>query len=287
MKYFFNNLLHLFIFLSINTLFSKPLVLVSIPPQKEFVKRIAKDKVEVSVLLGGGASPHSYEPSPKKIVEISKARIWFTTGVEFERALLDKVKNISSDIIIFDTTRGVKYRNLEEHSHKDEEEHKGKTLDPHIWLGYESVKVQLKNILDGLVSVLPEEKTHFERNYNDYISEIDSVFKKLGKKLLPYRGKVVFVYHPAFGYFFDVFGIKQKAVEVNGKEPSQKDIVRVINEAKKENVRVIFVQKQFSKVAAEKIAQAIGGRVVQIDPLAENWLSNIEYIGNEIAKALE
>ncbi len=85
----------------------------------------------------------------------------------------------------------------------------------------------------------------------------------------------------------DNFGLIQKAIEISGKEPSLKDLVKIINLAKKENVKIIFVQKQFSKNAATIIAKSIGGKVVEIDPLAPNWLENIEKMANTIEEALK
>lgn len=269
--------------------FRKPSVVVSILPQIEFVKRIAGDKVDVTALVGQGTSPHSYEPTPRQMVEISKAKIWFTIGIDFERALLPKVKSMYTGLKIVDTKQGVKYRFLEEHSDEEDEIHSAKEeiKDPHIWLGYEQAKIILKNILEALKELSPENKVSFQENYNKYINEIDNTFELLFKELNPFKGKTIIVYHPAFGYFLDNFGIKQKAFEIRGKEPTQKEIVALIKEAKKEKVKVIFVQKQFSRTAAEKIAKAIDGEAVEIDPLAQNWLQNIKYMGESILKGLK
>lgn len=120
---------------------------------------------------------------------------------------------------------------------------------------------------------------YFRDNYSRYIAEIDSVFARLAKELAPYRGTTVYVYHPSFGYFLDNFGIIQESVEMGGKEPTQKNLAALIKKAQKEKVKVIFVQKQFSKTAAQTVAGAIGGIVIEIDPLAQDWLQNISAMG--------
>lgn len=274
-----------FLFILTNLIFAeKPILLVSILPQQEFVERIAKDKVIVKAIVGKGASPHNYEPTPKQMLYISKASLWFTIGIDFERALKPKIKSLYPSIKIIDLTNGIKYRTLEEHSHGEEEEGH-ETLDPHIWLGYEQVKIILSNTLINLKQISPENGEFFEKNYKEYLKEIDETFDEMKQKMKPLEGKTIFVYHPAFGYFFDNFGIIQRAFEVRGKEPTQKEILSIIKEAQKENAKVIFVQKQFSKNAAKIIAKAINGKVIEIDPLEKNWLENIKYMGKTILEA--
>ncbi len=237
-----------------------------------------------------GSSPHYYEPTPKQMLLISKAQTWLSIGIDFERTLKPKIKSSHPNLKIIDLTNGIKYRTLEEHDHEDhhDEDKKNKvheTIDPHIWLGYEQVKIILTNTLIALKEISPENSKIFEQNYKKYIKEIDNTFSELKIKLKPMNGKTIFVYHPAFGYLFDTFGIKQKAFEVRGKEPTQKEIITLIEEIKKEKTRVIFVQKQFSKNAAKIIAKSIGGKVIEIDPLEQKWLENIKYMGNILLEA--
>ncbi|MGC8764777.1 MAG: metal ABC transporter solute-binding protein, Zn/Mn family [Brevinematia bacterium] len=276
------------VFLAGNLIFSldKPIIIVSILPQHEFVTRISGEKVKVVTLAGVGASPHDYEPSPLQMAEIGKASAYFTINVEFERGILPKIKSLYPSLRIYDTAKNVEYRNIESHS-DEKENHKKEIIDPHIWLGYKQVKTMLSNILEALIEITPENASFYRKNYKAYISEIDRTFSALSNKLSPHRGKTIFVFHPAFGYLFDSFGLKQESIELGGKEPSQKHIVEIVKKAKKENVKIIFVQKQFSKIAAEKIAKAIDGKIVEIDPLAQNWLENINYIGNTISEALK
>ncbi len=278
------------IFLIFNSyIFSKPIVFVSILPQAEFVERIAGDRLKVNVLIGKGANPHNYEPTPRQVFELGKAKIWFTIGIEAERGLIPKISSINKSLKIVYLTNGIKYRLIEEHEHEDEEENheEERPFDPHIWLGYKEVKIILSNTLSILTKEFPEDKGFFEKNYEGYIREIDNTFGELASKLKGLKGKTIIVYHPAFGYFFDNFGIIQKPVEIKGKEPTQKDIVNLINFARKENIKVIFVQKQFSKNAAKTIAKAINGRVIEIDPLEKEWLKNAKKMGELIAGALE
>lgn len=271
-----------------------PVVAVSILPQAEFVERIAGDKVKVLVLVGPGASPHSYEPTPRQMSDLSRTAAWFSIGVEFERALRPKIRSLYPKMKVVDTSGKVVLRKLEAHdeeaavssedsAHKDEQG----GPDPHIWLGHEAVKVQLAAILEGLKALMPEHAALFAANHEAYVKEIDAVFAGLGRQLLPLKGTTIFVYHPSFGYFLDNFGIRQEAVEVGGKEPTQKTLAALIQRAKADGARLIFVQKQFSLAAARTVASAIGGKVVEIDPLARQWLANIRIMGAAIASTMD
>lgn len=261
-----------------------PSVAVSILPQAEFVRRVAGDAVRVIVLVGPGSSPHSYEPSPRQMAQLSSASAWFTIGVEFETALAPKVRKLYPRLLLADTSRNLKFRTLEAHE-EEGEGHGEEARDPHVWLGKDEVKSQLAVIRDELSKILPSKAGQFASNHDAFVRDIDAAFAALEPKLAPLRGERVFVYHPSFGYFLDDFGIIQEAVELGGKEPTQKTLAALIAKAKEEKARAVFVQKQFSSNAAKTIAKAIGAAVVEIDPLAERWLDNISAIGEALAKA--
>ena len=265
-----------------------PVIAVSILPQSEFVARIAGGKVKILTLVGPGASPHNYEPTPRQMAELSGASVWLSIGVEFENALLPKVKSLYPRMKVVNTVRDVVYRKLESHAHEEGavvDEAGG--LDPHVWLGRDAVITQLAATRDALIALKPSEAAIFKANHDAYLREIDSVFSLLSKELAPLRGGTAFVYHPSFGYFLDNFGIKQEAVEVGGKEPTQKTLSLLIKSAREDGAKIIFVQKQFSPTAAKTVAKAIGGLVVEIDPLAPNWLENIRTMGEALKKTIE
>jgi zinc transport system substrate-binding protein len=279
----------------------KPVVAVSIQPQAYFVQRLAGDRLDLLTLVGPGQSPHSYEPTPRQMADLSRAKAWFTIAVEFENALLPKIASLYPGLRIVDTTKGIKFRSMEAHSHDDDdddhddddddhddhddqdEDHEAR--DPHVWLGRDSVKVQVGHILAGLSAIDPENVSVFRANYDAFIREIDALFDGLAKDLGPLRGKPVFVFHPAFGYFFDEFGIIQEAVETGGKEPTQRALASLIDEAKKEGAKTIFVQVQFPANAARSVASAIGGSVVEIDPLAADWANNLKIMAEALRRS--
>lgn len=257
-------------------------VVVSILPQAYFVQRIAGDRFEPVVLVGAGQSPHSYEPTPRQMAELSKTAAWLRIGIDFEKGLAPKIAAAYPALPIIDLTAGVKLRRLEAHAHEGEEAEEEGGNDPHIWLGRQGALTMAANIRDALSKLDPAGAASYAANHDALVADVRAAFDSLAPVLSPLRGKTVFVYHPAFGYFLDEFGIEQEAVETGGKEPTQKQLAALIAEAKADGAKVIFVQTQFPATAAKTVAEAIGGTVVPMDDLAPDWLDNIKRLGDAI-----
>ena len=212
-------------------------------------------------------------------------------SADFEKALKPKIASLYSNLAIVDTTVGIKYRRMESHGHDGETEEAGPAeesgLDQHVWLGRQAAIAMAGSIRDALTTYDPAGSPAYSINHDSFVKDIDAAFDGLKAKLAPLSGKSVFVYHPAFGYFLDEFGIGQEAVETGGKEPTQKALAGLIEEARADGAKVIFVQVQFPTSAAQTVARAIGGVVVPIDPLAPDWLDHIKRIGTGLTKSSE
>ena len=264
-------------------------VYTSILPQKYFVERVGGEKVEVRVLVGPGKSPATYEPAPQQVLELGSSDVLFTIGVPFEKSFLPTIDETLPSLRIADTSAGVQRRHLEAHDHEDDHEddheHEEGIIDPHIWLAPSLVKIQAENIYRVLAELDPDSMQYYRDNYNDFISDLDEIHAELSEAFKPLQGNTIYVYHPAFGYFADEFGIKQEAIETGGKEPSPAVLEEIIEHAREENVRVIFVQPEFSKDSANAIAEAIGGTVVMLNPLNPDYLNNLRDIATDVKKA--
>lgn len=269
---------------------SKPVVVVSILPHAYFVDQLTQGLVEVVTLVGEGQNPHSYEPSPSQMAQLAKAKLWILSGTDFELALRQKVTGLYPNLVVVDGTRGMTFRMIEEHDHEAEghDEHDDGhdlNIDRHTWLGHEQVKVLLANTKEALLPVLSaESKVVVESRCQDLISKIDVLFASLTAQLKPLTGSTVFVYHNSFGYFLDSFSIAQEAVETGGKEPTAKALSALIEKAKAQQPKVIFVQKQFPVASAKTVAEAVGAEVVSLDPLAYNWMESIQTMADALMK---
>ncbi len=280
---------------SASDLGKKPTVVVSILPQQYFAERIGGDLIDILVLVGEGQSPHSYEPTPSQMSQLATADLWFLSGTDFEIALEPKIRSLYPELKIIDGTAGVTFRPMEEHHHDDEEvlgsdDEQGAgqeydqpgNIDRHTWLGKQPALIMAGHIVRELSRELPTQVAELHERYEEMVAEIETVFSQLSEQLAPLRGRTIFVYHPAFGYFFDDFGIIQEAVETGGKEPTAKALASLIENAQKEHVAAIFVQKQFPVNTAIKVADAVGANVIALDPLSPDWLENIKDIGKAL-----
>ena len=271
------------------------LIAVSIPPQAWFVSQIAGDKAQTLILVPPGQNPHNYEPTPRQIQSLSGADAWILSGSEFEIILRPKIESLFPDLLIVDGTQGVNFRLLEDHDHYNENNedtsflvsHSSFEIDRHTWLGYQNAIILANHILQTFLLLDKANEEYYINRFADIYQEISLVFIKLKNDLALLDGKSIFVYHPSFGYFFDDFGIVQEAVETGGKEPTPRQLNDLILKMTEEKPAAIFVQAQFPVNAARTIADAAGVQVIELDPLAENWLENIIYMGQTLKKLIQ
>ncbi len=252
-------------------------VFVSILPQKFFVEKIAGEDFEVHAMVRPGMSPATYEPLPNQLIELSKSKIYFAIGVPFEKVLLKKINSTFENVHIVKTQDRIKLREV------GSTKSKTKKYDPHIWLNPLLVKVQAENILAGLVKLRPERKDFYEKNYYNFINEIDSVNLKISEILSDLETKKFLIYHPSFGYFCDEYGLKQFAIEKKGKEPTGNAVAEIMDLIERENLKLLFVQKQFTSKLSEKISNITGIKIVQVDPLSGDYFNNLIRVANIIA----
>ena len=257
---------------------------VSILPQAYFVEQIGGERVQVDVLVQPGQSPATYAPTPKQMAKMAGSRVFFRIGVSFENVFIPKIKNSMPKLIIVDTRKGIELAHMDDH--EDAHGHQHGELDPHTWLDPMLVKEQAKIIRDTLTEIDPQGKKQYEQNFSSVAGELDALHERLTKSLAPVKGKSFFVFHPAFGYFARAYGLHQIAVETGGKQPSGRHLAKLIESARENKVKVLFVQPQFSKKSAETIARAIDGVVVSIDPLAKDYLANMERMAKAVEQAL-
>jgi len=270
-----------------------PRVFVSIPPQKFFVERIAGDLVSVDVLLPPGQSPATYEPTPKQMSRLSQSAVLLRIGVPFENRLMKKITGTMPELTVVDTRRGIKLRKMEgsatpghDHHHGDHTHERG-APDPHCWLDPRLAMVQARTIHDALLDVLPGSAEALGTGLHRLTEDLQEADRRLARALEPLRGRSIFVFHPAYGYLADAYGLRQVAVEVEGKEPSAKQLALLIEKARRDQVCVIFHQPQFAHGSVETVAREIGGTAVELDPLAEDYLANLDRMAADITAALK
>jgi zinc transport system substrate-binding protein len=282
----------------------KVVVFVSIAPQKYFVQQIGKDLVDVRVMVQPGADPHTYEPKPKQMVALTKAKLYFAIGVEFEKARLQKISSANPQMKVIYTDQGIRKIPMPAYQHHDEakdhqkgehstevdgsgeERHGPGGLDPHIWLSPPLVLKQAQTILSALQEIDPAHRSIYETNYQAFSSQIAELDAELRNIFAGRQGLQFIVFHPAWGYLAQTYGLVQVPVEIEGKNPKPAQLKELITNAKEKNIKVIFVQPQFSAKSAEMIAREIDGQVVFADPLAEDWANNLLAVADKFKAAV-
>jgi zinc transport system substrate-binding protein len=263
--------------------------IAGIPPAAYLAERIGGDRLQVETLIQPGQDPHTFEPAPKQIQALVKAKLFFKTGMPFENRLLEKIRGAHPGLIVVDTAAGIKKRPMSaDHAHGGEDSRHTDSpegLDPHVWLSPRLVKIQAANIAATLGKIDPDGADVYKNNLVKLHRELDKLDVKIGLVLKPYAGRTFLVFHPAFGYFGDCYGLRQEAIEAEGKQPAPKQLRELIQKAKAGHVKVIFVQPQFDPHSAETVAQAIGGKIVLINDMDKNIPANLQDMADKIGRA--
>ncbi|NOX57594.1 MAG: zinc ABC transporter solute-binding protein [Planctomycetes bacterium] len=265
-------------------------IYVSIPPLKFAAKAIGGDRVHVSTLLAPGQSPATYEPTPKQMVDLSKSKCLFAVGVPFETQVVSSIAASMPDLPVIDTTinivrRKATHRHSHAHDASANHEQHAEALDPHVWMNPRHMRSIAERICSELCRLDPDGATLYTKRMSELRHSLDALDSKLTTALGALSNRRFYVYHPSLGYFADAYGLKQVAIERDGKEPTAKELIDLVARARKEGVRLIFVQPQFSQRAANSIAKQIGGAVVALNPLSENYIENLGYIAEQIIQA--
>lgn len=253
---------------------SKPVIAVSILPQKTFVEKIAGNDFDIQVLVPHGASPESYSLLPSQLKQLSQAKVWFRVGyLGFELAWEDKVLELNRNMRMVDLSKGLDLIAGETVHHGDHVHVDG--VDPHTWLSPKLVKQMAEKMAGALSELNPEKATEYKTNYLKFAKEIDQLDIKIRNALSEYEGRSFITFHPSLTYFARDYGLVQHSLESGGKEPTPQHMARVVEQARKENIRVIYIQSEFDREHARVFAEEIKGTVVEVRPLDPEWEANL------------
>lgn len=246
-------------------------IAVSIPPFADFTKQITGNRANIYTLIPPGANAHSFEPTPKRLKQIFNADLYFRVGeiFKFENLILNKIGANVNNIV--DCSTGISFINN----------------NPHYWLSPKNVKLITQNIMDYLVEAYPQHKKYFTNNRNRFISKINSLDTIIINNLKNINQRVLFVYHPAWTYLADHYNLEQLVIEQDGKSPNAKDLFTLIKLAKSKGVRCVFFDPHFNEGAVETLAQTLKLSIDSLDPLPEDFLLNLEDIGQKLNKYLK
>lgn len=290
-----------------------PIVAVSILPEANFVSEVAGDLVDVVTMIPPGNSPANYQPTPKQMEKFSEAKIYFTIGVGAEAAIEPKAKELNKEmkfIGLDDVVEAVYparyFSEADAHEHETEihdehehDEHEAEVhgehsdendhshdvggKDPHIWMSPKRVQIMVDSIKDELINIDPDHKTAYETNASAYLEELKALDQAILKKTESLTNRSFVVYHPSLGYFADDYDLKMVTIESDGKKATVDQLAQVIDFAKDNDIKAILYQNEFDPTQAQTVANEIGGKAMQIDPLAYEYLDQM----TKLAKLME
>lgn len=269
-KSFFILLLSCF---TLNIYAVKPIpVFVSILPLKYFVARIAENNADIHVMVRPGHSPETYSPTPSQMTMLSQSKIYYRIDVPFEKAWMPKIKKLYPQLKIINLRADIKLSHFK------------KSEDPHIWNDPLLVMQMAKTIRDSLITIDSAHKKIYQKNYAAFIQDLKKLNQSMQRKLRSVKGKTFLVYHPAWGYFANRYGLKQVSIEKEGKTAGSQDLKAIIQLAEKEHLRAIFIEPQFSKAQAKMLSETLDLKLVVLNPLAEDYLDNMRQTADKLTK---
>jgi zinc transport system substrate-binding protein len=278
-------------------------VYVGIPPLAWLAREVGGPAVEVGVLVPAGANPHTYEPSPRQAARLSQARLYFSLRLPFERTLVPRLAGSTPGLEVVDASRGVERLAAGDHAGgppqprvhgsgaasrlaRRGELELDASHDPHLWLDPQRARAIAENMAVALARADPARAGAYAANLARLDQRLVRLDRRLAAILAPAEGRTMLVVHPAFGYLAHAYGLKQVAIEHEGKEPGPRRLARLMDLARELGIEVIFAEPQFPEAASRAVARAIGGRVVTLDPLAADYAANLEDMARTIAGAL-
>ncbi len=272
-------------------------VITTLFPQYDFVRQIAKNKVDVSLLLPAGVEPHSFEPTPKDIINIKHSKLFIYTSKHMEPWVNKFLVGInSSSPVIIDASKNIELITNEEKLHNHSSKHKMEVfkithnkhivIDPHFWLDPINAKIMVDNILEGLEIVDKKNRFFYRQNAEEYKQKLDElhinfveVLKKTKHKTIIYAG------HFAFGYFakrYRLNHISPYAGFSPNAEPTPKKIAELIKTLKATGIKVIYYEELINPKIARTISSQTGAKMMLLHGahnVSQNELkSGITYI---------
>jgi zinc transport system substrate-binding protein len=249
-----------------------------IPPTAFLVERIGGERVRVQSLLRPGDNPHTYEPTPRQAAALGRAELYFSSGFPFERSFIRNLADGGAGIRVVHTESGILGSQGQGHTsekHGAGESNASGHDDPHIWLSPTLLRIQANTICDALKAGDPLSAFIYQGNLDRFLSDLDTLDHWTARTLAPYRGRTFLVFHPSFGRFAEAYGLRQIAIEMEGKSPSPRQLSAFVNTARRENIRAVFVEPQFESRSAKAVADAIGGRIEWMDPMARDVFGSL------------
>ena len=260
---------------------AKPTVVVSVPPQQTFVWEVAGDLVNVVTMLPPGANHETYSPPPQDMEKFSQAKLYLAIGLPTERTgIMPKATELNRSLKVVDIQNEVAKTYVPRYFAPDDQ-------DPHIWLSPKRAALMVRLTARELGGMDPANKNLYLANAENYVSRIEAADREVRGMFQSLPNRTFIVYHPAFGYFADDYGLTMVALEEEGKEADPGRMRGIIDMAREKGVKTIFFQEDIDGRQSKTFAEELGGRAEKISPMAANYIDNLRLMARIIASGLQ
>lgn len=256
----------------------KKTIFVTITPMQSIIEEITAGDFDIEVIVPKGASPETFEPTPKQVTSFSDAEFIFSTGIiDFEKSLVER---ISGDAEVVNLSNGIELI-AGSCSHGNHQHKHG--VDPHIWTSPRALRTMVTNAHKAIMAHYPDSVKYTEST-GRLLERIDALDTYCATRIKAEGVEAMMIYHPAYTYYARDYGIEQIAIEHDGKEPSLRQTTALIEKAKEHGVKAILRQPQYSEDKVRAIANDAGAEIITTDPLAEDILGEIERVTEIICR---
>ena len=279
---------------------SKTMVYTTVYPLQYFTEQIGGEAIEVKTIYPPGSDEHTFEPSQKDMMKLADSDLFIFIGLGLE-GFVDKAKETLKNENVKMVAAGeniefvhsdVNHDPVHEEEHADEHgaesseedhDHNHGDIDPHVWLDPLYSKELAESIKDALVEQMPEKKEHFEKNYSELAQDLDNLHNDFEQTVQNAVHKEFIVSHAAYGYWEERYGLDQISVSGlnSSSEPTQKELQKIIAEAKEHDLKYVFFEQNVSSKLTEILQKEIGAEPLMLHNLSvlteENITENQTY----------
>lgn len=272
---------------------SKIKVSVTFDAMKEFVSAVGKDNVEISTIMPAGSDSHDFEPKAQDLETISNSDIFVYNGLGMEAWVENAISAANNpELIVVDASKGADVIEMKEDNHKeDDHEHEHGKYDPHLWLSLKGAQTQVANIKDALAQADPSNMDYYEQNYNDFISQLESLYNEYNSKFQNLEKRNFVTGHAAFEYLARDFGLEENSVTdvfAEG-EPSAQQLGQLVEYCRENNVTTIFSEEMASPDVSQTLANEVGAKIETIYTIeyAQDGMTYLERMESNLSKIYE
>ncbi|MBS2210588.1 zinc ABC transporter substrate-binding protein [Carboxylicivirga mesophila] len=256
----------------------KPIVSVSIAPQKYFIEQLLKDSIDINIMIPQGSDHASYAPSAAQIKKLSGSVAYIKMGhLGFESSWTDKLKAANQTMQWYNLSKNIEIIQGEHHHHDHEPGHICSAgVDPHTWTSPKQVRRIMKNLKNYLTELFPQHKELIALNHEQFLNQLDEMDERLNNLQASNDSLAFMIFHPAYTYLARDYGFEQLTIEFEGKTPSPSRLKATIELARQKHIRTIYIQQEFDQTNAQVIADEIGAETIQVNPLSYDWLKEMD-----------